>query len=203
MGIPVRGRSSVRRWGLHQRRARTMGDLVSSILGGAKYTTQTTTPDPLQQQMNVLRYNELQQMANQVSPWQLYGEPQWVPSAYTADPRVGDLYNQAQGYLSGLGGYQQGLQQNVVNQVLGNIPGIQGVGQQLAGYPGQFAGLGQEMGQYPQQMQQIAASMQPYAGYAGELTKQMWDTQQKMADYSQAYNQYLGNIVAGAGRPGG
>src|SRR5262245_24600638 len=125
-----------------------MGDLVSSILGGAKYTTQTTAPDAMQQLMNTLRYNELYGMQQNVTPAMLYGAPQDVPAAYTADPRVQDLYNQAQDRLKWLPYYTSGIEQNVITPVMGNMAGLQGVGQQMAGYPQQF--------------QQIAAGMQPY-----------------------------------------
>jgi len=146
-----------------------MGDLVSSILGGAKYTTQTTAPDPLSQLQNTLRYNELALMNQTVEPAQLYGPPQSVYEAYQADPRVQDLYNQAQGYLGAIPGYQQNMQ---------NIAG--------------------QMAQYPQQMQQIAQGLGPYQTYTGQLAQDMWNTQQQMADYSKAYNVYLNQLVSGA-----
>src|SRR5262245_54752309 len=166
-----------------------MGDLIGSIFGGAKYTTQTTQPDAMSQLMNTLRYNELLGMSQNVTPAMLYGAPQDVGAAYTADPRVQQLYAQAQDRLQWLPYYTSGIEQNVISPVMGNMAGIQGVGQQMA--------------QYPQQFQQLAQGMQPYQRNVMDLASKMWDTQKQMADYSQAYNKYLGEIVAGQRGPQG
>src|SRR5262245_50874495 len=95
------------------------------------------------------------------------------------------------------------MQQNIIDPILANMQGLQGVGQQLAGYPGQFGALAGQMAQYPQQFQQLAQGMQPYQQNVMDLASKMWDTQSQMANYSQAYNKYLGDVVAGQGGPQG
>src|SRR5262245_36581052 len=166
-----------------------MGDLIGSIFGGAKYTQQTTAPDPLQMDLNAMRFNELNWMQQVRNPAELYGPMPDIGGAYTADPRVLDLYNQAQNNLSWIPGYIRGMESNIVNPVLSTMPLMQGVGQQMAGYPQQF--------------QQLAQGMQPYQQNVMDLASKMWDTQSQMANYSQAYNKYLGEIVAGQRGPGG
>ena len=70
-----------------------MGDILGSIFGGAKNTSQTITPDPISQKLNDLRLQQLSQLFAG-SPYSNFAQSN-LNNAYTPSPAVGDLYKTA------------------------------------------------------------------------------------------------------------
>ena len=70
-----------------------MGDILGSVFGGAKNTSQDTTPDPISQQLNQMRLQQLQQLFG-VSAYSDFARSN-PNNAYTPSPAVADLYRTA------------------------------------------------------------------------------------------------------------
>jgi hypothetical protein len=114
-----------------------VGDIVGGIFGSGSRTSQDVKLDPTTQALNRMRLDQARNLYSQGSLGS-YAQP--GGSAYTADPRVSSLYDQAMGTAStpfDLAGYEQrGLDRGLFNEGLdvsrGNIN--QGLGNVAANY---------------------------------------------------------------------
>lgn len=70
-----------------------MGDILGSVFGGARNTSQDVTPDPISQRLNQMRLDQLSQLFA-VSPYSDFAGSN-PKSAYTPSPAVADLYRTA------------------------------------------------------------------------------------------------------------
>jgi hypothetical protein len=69
-----------------------MGDVLGALFGGGERQTQTTTPDPIAQELNRLRLGQLSSLFS-VAPVSQYGSPR--PDIYSPSSNVTDLFNEA------------------------------------------------------------------------------------------------------------
>jgi len=153
-----------------------MGDIISGVFGGGSRTSQDVKLDPTTQALNKIRLDQARNLYSKGSLGS-YAEP--GGSAYTADPRVSDLYNQAMGTASApfdLAGYEQrGMDRGLfnegldvgkgnINQALGNVSAnyADASGNTLASYNNAIGAAG---GAYGQGMANNQAMLQQALGY--------------------------------------
>ena len=70
-----------------------MGDVLSGVFGSAKNTSQDVTPDPISQELNRMRQQQLQNLFA-TSQYGDFARPN-INDAYTPSPAVSDLYRTA------------------------------------------------------------------------------------------------------------
>src|SRR5262245_61104110 len=150
-----------------------MGDLLGSVFGSARSTAQQQLPDPISQQMNILRYNQLQNLFGSAgfgSPL-TGGGPFDVYGPYTPSPDVANLYNMGLDYLNEMGPLHQQY-----SDLAGQMPMLaqqmQGIGGQMAGFPQQFQQLYNQAMAYPAQMQQVGQGLSNYQNAINNLYNQ-------------------------------